>query len=200
MRGWMARVVLCGPAMTKSIASLLFLAACATDPRTASGVETLSDNACPDNTPAQLAPAADQDLDFKLDAVGVQIYSCNATGAWVFVAPDAQLYAGDELVGHHYAGPTWEYEDGSTVVAAKLAGVTVDASAIPWLLLGAKSHNAIDGRMTRVSAVQRLETAFGTAPAGACTPGDTANVPYTATYFFYRTKTNNPSHNTRCGA
>jgi hypothetical protein len=116
------------------------------------------------------------------------MYTCAANGTWTFVAPQANLYnpnPGGELVGLHYKGPTWEWlDDGSTVVGAKLAAVTVDKTAIPWLLLGAASH-AGEGRMTRVSYVQRLDTVGGNAPAGSCSPGATANVGYTATYYFY---------------
>jgi hypothetical protein len=125
-------------------------------------------------------------LAFHLDAAGVQMYTCAATGTWSFVAPQANLYnQGGEVVAIHYKGPTWQWlEDGSTVVGAKLAAFTPDPTAIPWLLLGAQSH-AGEGRMTKVSYVQRLDTVGGNAPAGGCSAGATANVPYTATYYFY---------------
>ena len=48
---------------------------------------------------------------FVAYAEGVQIYRWNGT-AWSFIAPEALLYSGDgekdEVVGIHYAGPTWE--------------------------------------------------------------------------------------------
>jgi hypothetical protein len=114
------------------------------------------------------------------------MYTCAANGTWTFVAPQASLYNhGGEVVGLHFKGPTWEWlEDGSAVVGAKLAAYTVDPTAIPWLLLGAKSHTG-DGRMTNVSYVQRLDTVGGNAPAGSCSPGATANIAYSATYYFY---------------
>src|SRR5262245_33253508 len=76
-------------------------------------------------------------VQFHAYAVGVQIYSWNAaTAKWVFVAPEAVLYDADsDTVGIHYAGPTWETDSGSKVVGARIAGVTVDGTAIPWLLL-----------------------------------------------------------------
>ncbi len=126
-------------------------------------------------------------LAFHLDAVGVQIYTCSASGTWTFVAPQANLYdRGGEVVATHYRGPTWDWlEDGSTVVGAKLAAFTPDPSAIPWLLLGAVSHGG-EGRMTKVSYIQRLDTVGGIAPSGACSVvGATAEVPYSATYYFY---------------
>lgn len=196
--------------MMKSLSVSLFLVACtASAPEvTSSTADDLGTRACPANVPASLAPAADQDLAFVLRASGVQEYTCNGS-AWVFVAPDALLYpvhsceADDDPLVHHYAGPTWEWlDDGSTVVAAKKAGATVDATAIPWLLLTATSHGPNDGRMTDITSIQRLETAGGNAPATGCDAdhaGATANVPYTAKYFFYRSRPNG-HHNVRCGA
>jgi hypothetical protein len=192
--------------MTKHFmfASLASFAACATAPAppTSSVDQTVSDDVCPADVPAALAPAAGQNLAFYLDATGSQIYHCSAAGAWAFFAPDALLYQpngqGDAVV-HHYAGPTWAWlDDGSTVVGKKLAAATVDKTAIPWLLLAGASHGPLDGRMSEVTAIQRLETSGGLAPAGACTPGDVANVPYSATYFFYRAT--DGERTIRCGA
>ena len=180
----------------------LFASACvATDDTIETATfQAIGADACPAGIPATLAPAADQDLAFALDARGVQKYSCNAAGAWVFVAPDAEVYRDNQTFIHHYAGPTWEWLDGSTVVGAKVAGATVDPTAIPWLLLRAASHNDVVGKMTDITAIQRASTTGGNAPAGACTPGATADVPYTAVYLFYRTKADHPENNTRCGA
>src|SRR5687767_6751265 len=74
---------------------------------------------------------------FHVYALGVQVYKWNGT-SWDFVAPVATLsadanYSGE--VGIHYAGPTWESNSGSKVVARRLAGCTPDSTAIPWLLL-----------------------------------------------------------------
>lgn len=186
----------------------LAIVGCAdSSPAVSTTTADLTSHACPANVPASLAPAADQDLAFVLAASGVQEYTCNGT-AWVFIAPDAQLYPEhacheEDAVGHHYAGPTWEwYEDGSTVVGAKVAAASVDASSIPWLLLKSMSHGPNDGRMSDVTAIQRLETVGGNAPATGCDAdhvGATANVPYTAHYFFYRTRTDG-HRNVRCGA
>jgi hypothetical protein len=177
---------------------IVFVSACAID-----DTESLSSQSivggCSEGIPSAIAPAADQTLAFGLDAVGVQKYACSGAGAWVFVAPEASLSHGNQAFVHHYAGPTWEWLDGSTVVGARLAGATVDASAIPWLLLGAKSHNDVDGKMTGVTAIQRVSTTGGNAPAGSCAAGETADVPYTAVYLFYRTKAEHTENNIRCG-
>lgn len=123
-----------------------------------------------------------------LYALDVQIYRWNGT-SWVFVAPDATLYA-DQCyngeVGTHYAGPTWEAQDGSKVVATKGADCTPIRGAIPWLRLDAVTSSA-HGRFAGVTHVQRVSTIGGTAPATAGTfVGDEARVPDTAEYYFYR--------------
>jgi hypothetical protein len=191
-------------------AVLLSAAACAVDDgldpdEVGSSEAAISRHACPDGVPPELAPAADEDLWFVLGATGVQRYTCAATAtgfAWTFVAPDADLFKNHCQVGTHYAGPTWEYQDGSTVVAARAAGATPDPSAIPWLLLTAVSHGPDQGKMTQVSSIQRLSTTGGNAPATGCDAdhvGVAADVPYTADYFFYRTRARHPEHNQRCG-
>jgi len=167
--------------------------------------ELLSASMCPDGVPANLTPAADQRLFFVLRGDGVQIYECKAVGnafAWTFIAPEANLLnPGEEVVGIHYAGPTWESEDGSRVKGAKLASAPAPIpGAIPWLLLGAVSHNG-DGKMSGVTSIQRLSTTGGVAPPVGCDAaheGDVANVPYTANYFFYRTNQGG-GDNPQCG-
>lgn len=142
-------------------------------------------------SPALAVPDGNK-LAFSFDAVGVQIYTCSATATgygWVFKAPEATLYADNgNAVGSHYAGPTWEYQDGSKVVGKKVAGFVTDPTAIPALLLIAVSHEG-DGRMTDVTFIQRLDTVGGIAPASGCdatTVGTLARVDYTATYYFYK--------------
>jgi len=127
-------------------------------------------------------------LAFHAYARGVQIYRWSGS-AWSFVAPDAELFAdatGHGKIGTHYAGPTWESVSGSTVVGSVQERCTVDASAIPWLLLGAQSSRG-PGIFHDVIAIQRLNTVGGNAPITAGTfVGEIEKVPYTAEYFFYR--------------
>jgi hypothetical protein len=151
---------------------------------------------CPANVPAALAVGPDQELFRAYPAEGVQIYACTATG-WVFESPDALLLKPDSddgegervIVGHHYAGPTWEYKDHSLVVGARVAGVPSPLpGTIPWLLLKATAHGP-QGKFSEVTSIQRLDTVGGIAPATGCdatTVGAKARVPYTATYYFYR--------------
>lgn len=181
---------------TKSLtlAAILFTG-CMTDPSVSTSAQLDSNHDYPANVPAALTPAADQRLAFSFDASGVQKYQCRAAGAgfaWAFVAPDARLFRTGHDVGHHYAGPTWEYQDGSLIVAAKVAGAVVDPTAIPWLLLKVVSHGGAEGKMTDVSSVQRLSTVGGIARATGCDGdqlGANLDVAYTATYAFFRTET-----------
>ena len=121
-------------------------------------------------------------------AFGVQIYQWDGA-KWVFVAPAAELYADpcyEGQIGIHYAGPTWEANDGSRVVGTRLAGCTPNRGAIPWLKLGAASNSG-QGRFARVTFIQRVNTIGGTPPAeDGLFVGDEARVPYTAEYYFYR--------------
>jgi hypothetical protein len=167
----------------------------------------LSLDECPAGVPATLAPPATESLKTKLSAVGVQIYICNGTLAgtygWTLLAPQANLFNDDgKFVGTHFIGPTWQSNDGSSVLGTKVAGATVDASAVPWLLVKGVSHAAEEGRLSDVSYVQRLSTVGGLAPADVCDAthnlGTIVQVPYSADYFFYETKTHGKVK--RCGA
>jgi hypothetical protein len=132
-------------------------------------------------------------LAFYFDALGVQIYSCQAKAgvhAWTFVAPEASLFdARGKLVVKHFGGPTWQsVADGSKVVATKVEEFADDPASIPELLLIASSHEG-KGVMADVTFIQRLETVGGIAPTSTCDAGNvgaTARVPYSSTYFFYR--------------
>lgn len=157
----------------------------------------LSTDACPAGVPAALTPPATESLKFKVSAVGVQIYVCNATlaggYAWTGLAPQANLFNDDgKMIGTHFIGPTWQGNDGSSVGAAKVAAAPMDPSAVPWLLLKGVSHAAEEGRFSDVTWVQRLSTVGGIAPADTCDSthnlGAVVQVPYSAEYFFYETK------------
>jgi uncharacterized protein DUF3455 len=138
--------------------------------------------------PDALSVPAGNKVEFHAYAVGVQIYSWNTTtGQWGFVAPEAVLHDADgNVVGIHYAGPTWQTGSGSKVVGARIAGVTMDANSIPWLLLQAKTAQG-PGVLGNTTYVQRVSTVGGLAPSTAGTVnGEIARVPYRAEYYFYR--------------
>src|SRR5262249_22812284 len=116
------------------------------------------------------------------------IYRWNGM-SWTFVAPEAALYAdagGNNAVGTHYAGPTWESASGSKVVGQVLERCTPNPDAIDWLKLKAVSSQG-PGPFRRVTFIQRVNTVGGKAPTrSGDTVGELARVPYTAEYFFYR--------------
>jgi hypothetical protein len=129
-------------------------------------------------------------------AVGVQRYACQPNGTWLFTDPDAVLYdsrhAGKH-VGTHFLNfatgrPVWQFKDGSSVEAARKATASGGDGNIAWLLLQAvATTSGSDGdRLAGSTWVQRLNTSGGVAPAGTCTPGETAAVPYTTDYFFWK--------------
>jgi hypothetical protein len=142
------------------------------------------------------APAGHK-VSFRVDAVGVQVYRWNGS-AWDFVAPVANLYASENYrgeVGFHYAGPTWESNGGSKVVARRVAGCSPDSNAIAWLLLQTTATDGA-GIFGDVTYVQRVNTVGGLAPT---TPGEfvgrEARVPYTTEYYFYRARRNDRNSN-----
>ena len=170
LAGWLAAAALAGCAATASHAPLA-------------------------TVPANLQPAADEALLMVVPARGVQLYECrarkDAAGAyeWAFVAPEAELLdRHGQRIGRHYAGPHWEALDGSKVVGAvrERADAPV-AGAIPWLLLSARASGP-SGTFSRVSSIQRVNTAGGNAPQGGCaadSAGRTARVAYTADYYLF---------------
>jgi hypothetical protein len=142
-----------------------------------------------------LDPPAGNHLAFTAFGDGVQIYRSvpdpkSLTGfSWEFVAPRATLYTDEtetEQLGIHYAGPTWEAEDGSTVKGSVLVRCpSPNPDSIPLLLLEAVDHSG-DGIMSDVTYIQRLDTVGGIAPSELPTEkGQEAEVSYTATYAFY---------------
>jgi hypothetical protein len=147
-------------------------------------------NLCAQSVPAvpdNLKPRAGEALARQARATGDQVYSCDGS-AWVLSRPDAKLFnEGGEQVGSHFAGPTWEWSDGSRVMGKPVANATPDPDSIPWLLLTATDHQG-HGMMENISTIQRLSTKGGKAPAGGCDAshkGQEVRSHYTAVYYFY---------------
>jgi hypothetical protein len=145
--------------------------------------------------PDALRVADGERLALQVHGTGVQIYRCDAAKTdperfeWVLMAPEAELRSSaGVLVGRHYAGPTWEDTDGSTVVGEVVArDPGPDAGAIPWLLLRAKSTSGA-GTFAGITHIQRLATVGGNSPAGGCAAAQShtmLRVPYQADYRFY---------------
>ena len=150
----------------------------------------------PPTVPSQIQVGAGHKVFLVGHAVGVQIYPCNAIAggfAWGATTPRAKLYGDNgRLIVTHYGGPTWESRDGSAVVGQRVDGVTVDPTAIPWLLLSATraSSSTRFGMLAGTTFIQRVATAGGLAPAAAqcnaATAGTKREVPYTADYYFWK--------------
>ncbi len=114
---------------------------------------------------------------------GDQVYGC-VDGRWALTAPDAKLLNQDgSVIGRHFAGPTWQLNDGSWVKGRAVAKqVAPDATAVPWLLLESVGGA---GRFGTVRFIQRTGTHGGNALDGSCSESAMRRVPYTATYSFY---------------
>src|SRR3984957_8547938 len=150
------------------------------------------------NIPAPLRVPASQTLIREVQATGVQIYECTPSNhdpgqfEWAFKAPEAVLRdRSGRAFGRHYAGPTWEAEDGSKVVGeVRARDDGPDPNAIPWLLLSATSTSG-QGVLSRTESIQRLHTSGGRAPTGGCdqrVAGKEVRVPYKADYYFYASR------------
>jgi hypothetical protein len=148
----------------------------------------------PTAVPERLTPPRQNVVLFRTSATGAQVYVCKAKAddpnafAWTLKAPDAELWNDHgEKVGKHYAGPTWEGNDGSKVVGEVVERANApDPGAIPWLLLRATS-NVGGGAFSTVTYIQRLETVGGIAPADGCDASAVdaeRAVEYRATYAF----------------
>ena len=163
------------------LATALCAAACASNQPQPSRVEAAA--------PELSVPDDGSRLIFSGVGEGSQIYTCSpkpdgSGQEWKLKAPDADVTdsAGAKL--RHYAGPTWEAGDGSKVVGEMKARAEVDTTAIPWLLLAARSTSG-PGLLEHVRWIQRLDTRGGKAPDGKCGAGAETRVTYSATYKFW---------------
>jgi hypothetical protein len=145
--------------------------------------------------PKELLPPANEQLLLQVHAVGDQIYTCNANGAqftWALKAPDARLFdQNGKPFGKHFAGPSWEANDGSRVTGKAVANApSPDADSIPWLLVTVISRGG-DGALAHATTIQRINTKGGKAPASGCDAahaGQELRAPYSADYVFFASK------------
>jgi len=144
--------------------------------------------------PPELRPPEGAKLILRAHARGAQIYTCkqqNGQYSWALKAPEAQLFdEKGQVLGRHFAGPTWEASDKSAVAGKVVAHAdSPEKDAIPWVLLAAADHSG-SGLMSSVSNIQRLNTKGGKAPSIGCDGshvGEETRVSYTADYLFYQT-------------
>ena len=145
--------------------------------------------------PEALRVPANEQLVVQVHGKGEQIYSCKVDGTqagWTLKGPEAQLFDNDgKAFGKHFAGPSWEASDGSTVVGKAAANApSPEADAIPWLLVKVVSRSG-EGVLARVSSIQRINTKGGKAPGSGCDAehaGREVRVPYSADYLFFAAK------------
>jgi hypothetical protein len=123
-------------------------------------------------------------------AEGAQVYECKVSGdgklAFAFREPIATLLVNGKTVGRHYAGPNWEYSDGSAVVG-KVTGNAPGAAPndISWLKLNVISQRG-SGTLTGVTTVQRINTSGGKLEGACDKAGSYRSMPYSADYVFLR--------------
>jgi acetyl esterase/lipase len=118
---------------------------------------------------------------------GAQVYTCTE-GHWTLKAPDAKLLdEHGQVIGTHFAGPTWRLNDGSEVKGKMIASRPAsDGSSVPSLLLQAVPGSGT-GKLASVTYIGRTDTHGGAADSKPCTSGE-QRVPYTANYSFYTGK------------
>lgn len=124
---------------------------------------------------------------------GYQIYTCTHTSQgqkWILKAPDAKLLdASGNVIGSHFAGPSWKLSDGGEVQGELIAShPSSDPDSVAWLLLRAKPGTAT-GSLAGVAFIRRTDTHGGAAGTAGCQTdadeGKSERIPYSATYTFY---------------
>ena len=146
--------------------------------------------------PASLIPAGEREVE-RFATRGVRIYECRAkqgdpsSAEWAYTGAESDLLdAQGKPVGRHaFPPPVWELTDGS-----KLAGGEVRArvsapepNSDPWLLVTMRSTGG-EGRLSKVTSLQRLNTVGGVAPAAGCDTrsiGSNQRVSFTADFVFF---------------
>ena len=145
----------------------------------------------PTGVPDQITPGDGNKVFLVGQGVGVQIYTCNGV-VWSSAVPRADLFDDNgKLIIKHFAGPSWQAKDGSKAVGTVVDKVIPDESAIPWVLLSAKTTPGADGdRLVDTTFIQRLFTVGGLQPpaadCNAATAGTVVESPYTAEYVFWK--------------
>ncbi|WP_030945251.1 CHRD domain-containing protein [Streptomyces sp. NRRL S-646] len=121
---------------------------------------------------------------------GRQIYECKpaAGGGYAFAQRDVGALLGGGIrhsfVAPNSGTPQWVAPDGSAVTGAVLSKTPNGDGNIPELDLKATRSGKHHGLLANTTEILRLHTVGGVAPAGSCTPGAIAGVPYRADYVF----------------
>jgi hypothetical protein len=162
--------------------SLLLLTACAGQP-----VQT--------PVPASLVPAGEREVG-RFVGRNMQTYECRAkpgdasSAVWIYVASEGGLFdaQGREVGKHTFPPPVWIASDGSKIAGSIRARLDAPrAGSAQWLLLSTQSTGG-EGRFSKITSMQRLNTSGGMPPAGRCetsTIGARERVPLTADYVLF---------------
>jgi hypothetical protein len=145
--------------------------------------------------PANLVPAGERSVD-RIASRGVAVYECRAKAgdpagaAWVYVSAEADLIdANGRKIGRHaFPPPLWESDDGSRIAGEiKARADAPSPGAVPWLLVATRSTGG-EGRLSKATSLQRVNTAGGAAPAAGCNTtslGSKERVSFTADYVLF---------------
>jgi len=150
----------------------------------------------PPSVPANLIPSGEREVD-RVAARGVRSYECRAkqgdpsSASWAYTGAEADLIdAQGKAVGRHTFPPSvWELSDGSKIVGGEVKA-RADApvpNADPWILVSARSTGG-EGRLSKVTSLQRLNTVGGVAPAMKCDTGSIGSmqrVTFAADFVFF---------------
>src|ERR1700679_1716603 len=146
-------------------------------------------------TPDPTLPPADAHVKATAVGLGVQVYRCAPQGdtfQWTLDGPVATLFdpATHQPVGTHSTGPTWTWNDGSSITGKVLQKrAASDPANLPWLLLETNSASTTTGMLSDVTLVRRSDTQAGVPPmvCDSVHQNNEVRVPYKATYTFYTT-------------
>jgi hypothetical protein len=141
----------------------------------------------PKPAPVSIEAPAGTRLLLEARGEGSQIYTCTG-GHWTLKAPDAKLLDDQgQVIGTHFAGPTWRLTDGSEVKGKAIANQpSPEGSSVPWLLVQAVAGTG-SGKFGDVAYIRRTDTQGGAASNAPCS-GDEEQIPYKAKYSFYTAK------------
>ena len=146
----------------------------------------------PTGVPDQITPGDGNKVFLVGHGVGVQIYTCNGV-VWSSAVPRANLYDDNgKLIITPLRRPVLAGQGRQQGRRhGRGQGHRPISTAIPWVLLSAKTTPGPDGdRLVDTTFIQRLDTAGGlTPPAADCnaaTAGTVVESPYTAEYVFWK--------------
>jgi hypothetical protein len=142
--------------------------------------------------PDVLRPPKEQVLLLRMHGRGDATYTCLSVAnksVWRFKGPAVQLFSENgEPLARHFAGHTWEANDGSRLVTKALVAIpSPDPASIPWRLATVISGGG-EGMLTPVASILRLNTKGGQAPAEGCDSkqeNTEIRVPFEADFYFY---------------